>query len=85
MKFILLFHSNPPNHDELLELFGERIGFLKGAPWVAILSYYFIILVAIFKPLRKTKEQLEKDKITDGEHSYTYIFHEEDDLIIEDN
>lgn len=31
LKFVLLYHSNPPNHDELLELFGERIGFLKGA------------------------------------------------------
>jgi len=85
IKFIRLFHSAPPNHDELLEIFGERIGFLKGVPWVAVLSYYFIILMAVFQPLKKSKEQLEEQKTTAKEHTYNYIYHEEDDLIIKDN
>lgn len=85
LKFVLLFHSNPPNHDELLKLFGERIGFLKGAPWVAILSYYTIIGIAVAQPLKKSHEQLEEEKRKTIEHSYVYTYHEEDDLTINEN
>jgi hypothetical protein len=68
----------------LLKYFGERIGFLKGVPWMAVLSYYTIIGIAIFKPLKKSHEQLEYEKNRAKEHSYKYIFHEEDDLIIDE-
>ena len=81
LKFILLFFSEPPNHDELLKIFGERLGFLKGVPWIAILSYYTIIGIAIYKPLRKTQKELAKDKIKTDEHSYKYYLHEDDDII----
>jgi len=83
IKFFLLYLSNPPNHDELLRIFGERIGFLKGVPWIAMLSYYAIIALAIFQPMKKTREQLEKEKQKVKEkYSYTYDLHEDDDLKI---
>jgi hypothetical protein len=53
IKFALLFHSNPPNHDELLRIFGKRLGALAGVPIIALLCYYTIIGLAIFKPLTK--------------------------------
>lgn len=80
-KFIILFYSIPENHDELLRIFGERIGFLKGTPWVALLSYYCIIFIAIFQPLKKSKSELVEMKNSfDKKYSYDYIFHEDDDL-----
>jgi len=81
LKFILLFFSAPPNHDELLMIFGERLGFLKGVPWIAILSYYTIIGIAIYKPLKKTQKELDEDKIKTDEHSYKYYLHEDDDIV----
>lgn len=84
LKFVLLFNTRPENHDELLKLFGARIGFLKGVPWIAVLSYYTIIGITIFQPLKKSREQLEFEKNRAKEHSYKYIFHEEDDLIIDE-
>ena len=83
LKFTLLFVSGPPNHDELLRLFGERIGFLKGVPAIAVLSYYTIIGIAIFRPLKKTKKELEEDKLKTDEHSYKYYLHEDDDIIMD--
>jgi hypothetical protein len=85
IKFYLLFLQNPPNHDGLLKLFGERIGFLKGVPYIALLSYYTIILIAVFKPLYKTKAQLEEEKKKEKEYSYKYYMHEDDDLDILNN
>lgn len=82
LKFILLFNQRPANHDVLLKLFGERIGFLRGVPWIAVMSYYTIIWLSVFKPLKKSHSELESEaeKIRDT-HGYKYIFHEEDDLI----
>jgi amino acid transporter len=80
LKFYMLFLQRPPNHDGLLEIFGERIGFLKGVPWIAVLSYYTIILIAVLKPLKKSKEELESDKLKTDEYSYKYIMHEKDDF-----
>ncbi|MCX6161521.1 MAG: hypothetical protein NTV87_09340 [Ignavibacteriae bacterium] len=80
LKFYLLFLQNPPNHDGLLRIFGERIGFLKGVPWIATLSYYSIIFISVYQPLKKTTEQLEQEKKKrDEEYSYKYFMHEEDD------
>jgi len=56
IKFMLLFQSNPPNHDGLLELFGARLGGLSGVPVIAVFCYYSIIPIAVFRPLRKVKE-----------------------------
>lgn len=85
-EFIILFYSKPANHDELLKIFGERIGFLKGTPWVALLSYYCIIFICVFQPLKKSKQELEdaKNRIN-KKYSYDYIYHEEDDLATKDN
>lgn len=63
LKFTLLFHSNPPNHDELLELFGKRLGGLSGVPVIALFCYYTIIILAIFKPLSKINTD-DKEKET---------------------
>ena len=84
LKFVLLFDKRPANHDQLLKLFGERIGFLRGVPWIAVMSYFTIIWLAVFQPLKKTALELEEEEIRLKEtHGYKYIFHEEDDLIIE--
>ena len=60
IKFMLLFQTNPPNHDELLRLFGQRLGALSGVPVIALLCYYTIIPVIIFKPLAKKNVPGEK-------------------------
>ncbi len=80
-KFYKLFLTNPNNRDELLLIFGERIGFLKGVPWIAILSYYTAIVIAIFQPLKKTEEQLKKDREAQKKYAYDYYMHEDDDII----
>lgn len=64
MKFILLFFSNPPDHDELLRIFGERIGALSGLPVIAVFCYYTIIPIVIFKPLRKKSAAVNEEKKT---------------------
>jgi disulfide oxidoreductase YuzD len=51
-------------------------------PWIAVISYYTIIFVAVFRPLNKTKVQLEAEKIKQKEYSYKYVMHEDDDLDI---
>ena len=85
LKFMILFNKRPANHDMLLELFGERIGFLRGVPWIAIMCYYSIIWFAVFKPMKKTMEEIiEEEKHLEETTGYKYIFHEEDDLLIED-
>jgi hypothetical protein len=84
LKFILLFNQRPANHDQLLKYFGERIGFLRGVPWIAVMSYYTIIWLAVFKPLKKSISELEEEeKKLQEVHGYKYIFHEDDDLIID--
>lgn len=83
LKFVLLFDKRPANHDVLLELFGERIGFLRGVPWIAVMSYYTIIWLAVFKPLKRSMAEIEEEqKRLSQTHDYKYIFHEEDDLIV---
>ena len=62
VRFMILFHQGPPNHDELLKLFGERIGAFQGVPVIAILCYYTIIPIAVFRPLRKPKVTDEEKK-----------------------
>ena len=77
----MVYLSKPPIHDELLEIFGKRIGLFKGLPWIAVLTYYTIIVIAVFKPLRKSIKQLEEeDKKKSEEYSYKYIMHEDDDI-----
>lgn len=85
LKFVLLFNKRPANHDRLLELFGERIGFLRGVPWIAVMSYFTIVWLAVFQPLKKSSAELEEEsRLLEETHGYKYIFHEEDDLIILD-
>jgi hypothetical protein len=61
IKFMLLFQAHPPNHDELLRLFGQRLGALSGVPVIALLCYYTIIPIAIFRPLSK-KDSADETK-----------------------
>ncbi|MFA7361015.1 MAG: hypothetical protein WC139_08260 [Candidatus Kapaibacterium sp.] len=81
IKFYMMYLDNPPVHDGLLKIFGERIGFLKGVPWIALLSYYSIIVIAVMQPMKKSLAQLEEDKrkMTE-EYSYKYFMHDKDDL-----
>lgn len=81
IKFYLLYLTDPPVHDDLLRIFGARIGFLKGVPWIALLSYYSIIIIAVFQPMKKSLRKLAEEKrILREEYSYKYFMHEEDDL-----
>lgn len=59
IRFMILFQSGPPNHDGLLQLFGERLGGLSGVPVIAMFCYYTIIPIAVFRPLKKVKEHTE--------------------------
>ena len=81
LKFILLYYSRPVNHDGLEKLFGERIGFLKGVPWIAMLSYYAIIFIAVFQPMKKSKRELLEERNKKNEQDYEYFLHEDDDII----
>lgn len=65
VKFILLYYSHPPNHDELLRIFGNRLGALSGVPIIALLCYYTIIALAVFKPLRRPVDADAKEKKAD--------------------
>jgi len=81
IKFYLLYLKNPPVHDELLKIFGERIGFLKGVPWIALFSYYAVIIIAIYKPMKKSLRQLaDERRVLNEEYSYKYYMHDKDDL-----
>jgi len=65
IKFVLLYHSNPPNHDELLRIFGKRLGALSGVPVIALFCYYTIIGLAIFRPLsKKPSDTADEEKKT---------------------
>ena len=81
IKFYMMYLDNPPVHDGLLKIFGERIGFLKGVPWIALLSYYSIIVIAVMQPMKKSLAQLEEEKRKKvEEYSYNYFMHDKDDL-----
>ena len=80
-KFYLMYLKDPYEYEQKLLVFGERIGLLKGVPWIALLCYYSIIVIAIFKPLKKTKEELDKADYENKDYAYKYIMHEDDDII----
>ena len=81
IKFYIMYLDNPPVHDGLLKVFGERIGFLKGVPWIALLSYYAIIVISVMQPMKKSLAQLEEEKKKMlEEYSYKYFMHDDDDL-----
>lgn len=60
IKFMLFYHSELPNRDEILRIFGKRLGSLSGVPVIAMFCYYTIIPIAIFRPLRKKDDKEEK-------------------------
>jgi hypothetical protein len=62
LKFIFLFYSNPPNHDELLRIFGKRLGALRGIPIIALLCYYTIIGLTVFQPLKRPSLKANEEK-----------------------
>ena len=81
IKFYITYLENPPVHDGLLKIFGERIGFLKGVPWIALLSYYAIIVISVLQPMKKSTAELEEEKKKMlEEYSYKYFMHDKDDL-----
>ena len=78
-RFYLLYLQPYPDWKLQLELFGRRIGFLKGVPWIGVLGYYTIILLAVFKPLRKSKEEIEKEDKEKESYSYDYLMQDDDE------
>jgi hypothetical protein len=66
IKFALLYFSHPPNHDELLRIFGRRLGALSGIPVIALFCYYTIIGLAIFRPLSNRPAEPEDEKKKTG-------------------
>jgi hypothetical protein len=78
-RFYLLYLQPYPDWKLQLELFGRRIGFLKGVPWIGVLGYYTIILLAIFKPLRKSKEEIDKEDKEKESYSYDYLMQDDDE------
>jgi len=61
VKFMLLFQTHPVNHDELLRLFGKRLGALSGVPVIALLCYYAIIPILVYRPLTKKTDEEQKE------------------------
>lgn len=78
-RFYLLYLQPYPDWKLQLELFGRRIGFLKGVPWIGVLGYYTIIILAIFKPLRKSKEEIDKEDKEKESYSYDYLMQDDDE------
>ena len=78
-RFFLLYLQPYPDWKLQLELFGRRIGFLKGVPWIGVLGYYTIIILAIFKPLRKSKEEIDKEDKEKESYSYDYLMQNDDE------
>ena len=78
-RFFLLYLQPYPDWKLQLELFGRRIGFLKGVPWIGVLGYYTIIILAIFKPLRKSKEEIDKEDKEKESYSYDYLMQDDDE------
>jgi hypothetical protein len=52
VRMILVEFSGGADPAVLRELFQARVGALAGAPFVALLCYYTIVVLAIFQPLR---------------------------------
>lgn len=52
VRMILVEFSRSADPAVLRELFQARLGALAGAPFVALLSYYTIVVLAVFQPLR---------------------------------
>jgi hypothetical protein len=52
VRMILAEFSGGADSAVLRELFQARIGALAGAPFVALLCYYTIVVLAVFQPLR---------------------------------
>jgi hypothetical protein len=53
MKMWLLDHAGSNDLVEFRKLFIHRLAALAGVPIIALLSYYTVIFVAIFKPFRR--------------------------------
>jgi len=52
VRMILVEFSGGADPAVLRELFQARVGALAGAPFVALLCYYTIVVLAVFQPLR---------------------------------
>ena len=53
LRMIYLEFFTTASNDDFRVLFLERVGALGGAPFIALLSYYTIIGLAAFQPLRR--------------------------------
>jgi len=46
-----------------------------------MLSYYAIIFIAVFQPMKKSKRELLEERNKKNEQDYEYFLHEDDDII----
>lgn len=55
MKMWLLDHAGSNDLVEFRKLFIHRLAALSGVPTIALLSYYTVIVVAVFQPFRRSR------------------------------
>ena len=53
LRMVYLEFFTTASNEDFRVLFLERVGALGGAPFVAVLSYYTMIALAVFQPLRR--------------------------------
>jgi hypothetical protein len=53
-NFIRVEYSGLADIPQLRELFIRRIAALRGVPVIALLTYYTIVILTIWQPLRKS-------------------------------
>ena len=57
LRMVYLEFFTTASNEDFRVLFLERLGALGGAPFIAVLSYYTIIGLAVFQPLRRFPER----------------------------
>lgn len=53
LRMVYLEFFTTASNEDFRALFLDRVGALGGAPFIAVLSYYTIIALAVFQPLRR--------------------------------
>lgn len=64
-KSVLLWFFSSPSLEELRELFVKRIGALSGLPVIALLCYYTIIGLIVWRPLTKKSRDAVQRRVDD--------------------
>jgi amino acid transporter len=62
-KMIYLEFYTTADNESFRELFVARVKALQGVPFIALLSYYTIIVLAVFQPFRKVLPPTESEQV----------------------